>query len=183
MRLCCGGKPLRQPRAQGGRLLPRAPGHGALSRRQRPIAHVPFRHTHLRDYRMAKAGHQRQRFLFILLCKAAVCANECQSDLYVLPLLKRSMASKNVSRLTAVWTTYSTFYTLDDATSLYASFIADNVTNRWNVEEESTVSNLLNVDISVEAPWRRTSQDERKVISKTFSKLRALASKSRAPPS
>eukprot|EP00965_Chrysotila_dentata_P044803 1488896-Pleurochrysis_carterae.AAC.5 len=52
-----------------------------------------------------------------------------------------------------------TLYTNDGVSSLYGSFV-EALNSRWNVEDEGPVSDLLNVDITVDATSVSLSQEK-----------------------
>eukprot|EP00965_Chrysotila_dentata_P018883 629419-Pleurochrysis_carterae.AAC.1 len=150
-----------------------ADGRPRVSRAVKPI------------YGMAQAGRRWQRLLFPWFLKFGF--KQCQSDPCVFTMTKCIGGVDQRIAIGCYVDDLFTLYTHDGETSLYAPF-TEALPSRWNVEDDGPVSDLLNVDFSVDSTSVYLKQEKYIAhlvsahlpdgIPLSFHETRALASRS-----
>eukprot|EP00965_Chrysotila_dentata_P250520 6209498-Pleurochrysis_carterae.AAC.1 len=97
---------------------------------------------------MAQAGRRWQRSLFPWLQEWGF--TQCVSDPCVFTCTKTIDGAQQSIVIGCYVDDLFVLYSDDSANSLYASFTTA-LSTRWNVEDEGPVSDLLNVDITMDA--------------------------------
>eukprot|EP00965_Chrysotila_dentata_P230226 6197652-Pleurochrysis_carterae.AAC.1 len=97
---------------------------------------------------MAQAGRRWQRSLFPWLLEFGF--SQCKSDPCVFTPTETIDGTQQRLTLGCYVDNLFTLYTHDGKDSLYARFVDALLTQRWNLEDEGPVSDLLNVDITAD---------------------------------
>eukprot|EP00965_Chrysotila_dentata_P166268 5489172-Pleurochrysis_carterae.AAC.3 len=105
---------------------------------------------------MAEAGRRRQRSFFLWLLEFGF--TQC-NPIHACSLCLRPSKACTKLTLGCYVDNLLTLYTHDGAKSLYSKFI-DALTQRWNVEDEGPITDLLNVDIVADDDSVRVTQQK-----------------------